>query len=413
LIHPLELFIGLRYTRAKQRNRFASFISVMATLGIILGVAAMITVLSVMNGFGKELRQRILSVVSHVTVESIDGSLGNWKSTQQRLLKSQEVKAVAPYVDGEGLLAKGAKSQGVVIRGIDPGKEKQVSQFADNLVTGNIEALKPGSNSVVLGKVLADTLGAKPGSRVVLITDTGSHNLSSPRLTQLNVVGIFSVGMYQQDKGLVLLNIHDATKIFKTGDEITGLRVRLKDAYQAQVFADRLQEELGDYYIVRNWMDRHSNFFIALQDQKRIMFLVLMLVVSVAAFNIVSTLVMMVTDKQSDIAILRTVGMSPASIMLVFIFQGMLVAAIGVLVGVVLGIFIAANSEIIVHGIEQILNMKLLSPDIYPITDLPSDIQITDIIKITTAAMIVSFLSTIYPAWRAARTQPALALRYE
>jgi len=385
----------------------------MATLGIILGVAAMITVLSVMNGFGKELRQRILSVVSHVTVESIDGSLGNWKSTQQRLLKSQEVKAVAPYVDGEGLLAKGAKSQGVVIRGIDPGKEKQVSQFADNLVTGNIEALKPGSNSVVLGKVLADTLGAKPGSRVVLITDTGSHNLSSPRLTQLNVVGIFSVGMYQQDKGLVLLNIHDATKIFKTGDEITGLRVRLKDAYQAQVFADRLQEELGDYYIVRNWMDRHSNFFIALQDQKRIMFLVLMLVVSVAAFNIVSTLVMMVTDKQSDIAILRTVGMSPASIMLVFIFQGMLVAAIGVLVGVVLGIFIAANSEIIVHGIEQILNMKLLSPDIYPITDLPSDIQITDIIKITTAAMIVSFLSTIYPAWRAARTQPALALRYE
>jgi len=413
LIHPLELFIGLRYTRAKQRNRFASFISVMATLGIILGVAAMITVLSVMNGFGKELRQRILSVVSHVTVESIDGSLGNWKSTQQRLLKSQEVKAVAPYVDGEGLLAKGAKSQGVVIRGIDPGKEKQVSQFADNLVTGNIEALKPGSNSVVLGKVLADTLGAKPGSRVVLITDTGSHNLSSPRLTQLNVVGIFSVGMYQQDKGLVLLNIHDATKIFKTGDEITGLRVRLKDAYQAQVFADRLQEELGDYYIVRNWMDRHSNFFIALQDQKRIMFLVLMLVVSVAAFNIVSTLVMMVTDKQSDIAILRTVGMSPASIMLVFIFQGMLVAAIGVLVGVVLGILIAANSEIIVHGIEQILNMKLLSPDIYPITDLPSDIQITDIIKIITAAMIVSFLSTIYPAWRAARTQPALALRYE
>jgi len=413
LIHPLELFIGLRYTRAKQRNRFASFISVMATLGIILGVAAMITVLSVMNGFGKELRQRILSVVSHVTVESIDGTLGSWKSTQQRLLKSQEVIAVAPYVDGEGLLAKGMKSEGVVLRGIDPVKEKQVSQFADNLVTGNIDALKPGSNGVVLGKVLADALGVKPGSGVVLITDTGSHNLSSPRLTQLKVVGIFNVGMYQQDKGLVLLNIHDAMKIFKKGDDVTGLRVRLKDAYQAQAFADRLQEELGEFYIVRNWMDRHSNFFIALQDQKRIMFLVLMLVVSVAAFNIVSTLVMMVTDKQSDIAILRTVGMSPASIMLVFIFQGMLVAAIGILVGVVLGILIAANSEIIVHGIEQILNMKLLSPDIYPITDLPSDIQITDIVKIITAAMIVSFLSTIYPAWRAARTQPALALRYE
>ena len=385
----------------------------MATLGIILGVAAMITVLSVMNGFGKELRQRILSVVSHVTVESIDGTLGNWKSTQQRLLKNQEVTAVAPYVDGEGLLAKGTESQGVLMRGIDPGKEKQVSQFADNLVTGNIEALKPGTNGVVLGKVLADTLGAKPGSRVVLITDNGGHNLSSPRLTQLKVVGIFSVGMYQQDKGLVLLNIHDAMKIFNTGNDITGLRVRLNDAYQAAAFADRLQEELGESYIVRNWMDRHSNFFIALQDQKRIMFLVLMLVVSVAAFNIVSTLVMMVTDKQSDIAILRTVGMSPASIMLVFIFQGMLVAAIGILAGVGLGIIIAANSEIIVHGIEQILNMKLLSPDIYPITDLPSDIQLADITRIISAAVIVSFLSTIYPAWRAARTQPALALRYE
>jgi len=385
----------------------------MATLGIILGVAAMITVLSVMNGFGKELRQRILSVVSHVTIESIDGKLGHWNSTQQQLLNRAKVIAVAPYVDGEGLLAKGTKSQGVLMRGIDPDQEAQVSQFADKLVTGSIDALKPGANGVVLGNVLADTLGVKPGSRVVLITDTGSHNLSSPRLTQLSVVGTFNVGMYQQDKGLVLLNIHDAMKIFKTGNDITGLRVRLKDAYQARNFAESLQEELGEYYIVRNWMDRHSNFFIALQDQKRIMFLVLMLVVSVAAFNIVSTLVMMVTDKQSDIAILRTVGMSPASIMLVFIFQGMLIAAIGVLVGVILGVVIASNSEIIVHGIEQILSMKLLSPDIYPITDLPSDIQLTDITKIISAALIVSFLSTIYPAWRAARTQPAQALRYE
>ncbi|MDX5151498.1 MAG: lipoprotein-releasing ABC transporter permease subunit [Acidiferrobacterales bacterium] len=413
MIHPLELFIGLRYTRAKQRNRFASFISVMATLGIILGVAAMITVLSVMNGFGKELRHRILSVVSHVTVESIDGSLGNWKSMQQHLLDNANVKAVAPYVDGEGLLAKGTKSQGVVMRGIDPGKEKQVSQFADKLVTGDIDALKPGSHSVVLGKVLAETLGAKPGSRVVLITDTGRSEISSPRLTQLKVAGIFDVGMYQQDKGLVLLNIQDAMKIFSSPGHVTGLRLRLNDAYQARTFAERLQQDLGEFYIVNNWMNRHSNFFIALQDQKRIMFLVLMLVVSVAAFNIVSTLVMMVTDKQSDIAILRTVGMSPGSVMLVFIFQGMLVASIGIIAGVLLGIVIAANSEIIVHGIEQILNMKLLSPDIYPITDLPSDIQLADITKIISAALIVSFLSTIYPAWRAARTQPALALRYE
>jgi len=385
----------------------------MATLGIVLGVAAMITVLSVMNGFGKELRHRILSVVSHVTVESIDGTLGNWRSVQQRLLKSEKVLAVAPYVDGEGLLAKGRHSQGVLMRGIDPEAEKKVSQFADKLVKGNIDALKPGSNGVVLGKVLAETLGAKQGARVVLITDTGTNRLSSPRLTQMKVVGIFDVGMYQQDKGLVLLNIQDATKIFTAQGNITGLRVRLNDAYQARSFAGQLQQELGEFYIVRNWMNRHSNFFIALQDQKRIMFLVLMLVVSVAAFNIVSTLVMMVTDKQSDIAILRTVGMSPTSVMLVFIFQGMLVAVIGIVSGVILGILLAANSEIIVHGIEQVLNMKLLSPDIYPITDLPSDIQLADISKIISAALIVSFLSTIYPAWRAARTQPALALRYE
>jgi lipoprotein-releasing system permease protein len=385
----------------------------MATLGIVLGVAAMITVLSVMNGFGKELRHRILSVVSHVTVESIDGTLGNWKSMQRNLLRSHNVRAVAPYVDGEGLLAKGTKSEGVLVRGIDPVEEKKVSQFADKLVVGSIDELKPESNGVVLGKVLADTLGAKPGSRVVLITDTGKDKLAPPRLIQLKVVGIFSVGMYQQDKGLVLLNLHDAMKIFSTGNSATGLRIRLQDAYQARAFASGLQEELGEFYIVRNWMSRHSNFFVALQDQKRIMFLVLMLVVSVAAFNIVSTLVMMVTDKQSDIAILRTIGMSPASVMLVFMFQGMLVATIGIIAGVLLGILIAANSEIIVHGIELILHMKLLSPDIYPITDLPSDIQLADIVKIVAAALIVGFLSTIYPAWRAARTQPALALQYE
>ena len=390
-----------------------SFISVMTTLGIVLGVASMITVLSVMNGFGKELRHRILSVVSHVTVESIDGRLGSGQALQTRLSSNPEVTAIAPYVDGEGLLAKGATSQGVLVRGIEPGKEAQVSQFADKLVSGNIKSLLPGSNKIVLGRVLAEQLGAKPGSRVVLISDSGQDTLSSPRLSQLRVAGIFNVGMYQQDKGLALMNIQDAMRIFKTNKRVTGLRFRLEDAYQARSFANQLQRELGEFYIVRNWMSRHSNFFVALQDQKRIMFLVLMLVVSVAAFNIVSTLVMMVTDKQSDIAILRTIGMSPASIMFVFIFQGMLVAAIGIFAGVVLGVVIAANSEIIVHGIEQILQMKLLSPDIYPITDLPSDIQLPDILKIVSATLLVGFLSTIYPAWRAARTQPAQALRYE
>jgi len=413
LIHPLELFIGLRYTRAKRRNRFVSFISVMTTLGIVLGVAAMITVLSVMNGFGKELRQRILSVVSHVTVESIDGRLANGSSLLKQLKTVSEVSAVAPYIDGEGLLAKGVRSEGILVRGINPVEEKRVSQFSDKLVKGDIDTLTPGSKNIVLGKVLAEKLGATVGSRVVFIHDTENGNYSSPKLVQLKVSGIFSVGMYQQDKGLALINLQDATNIFAMKNKLTGLRIKLADAYSAQGFAYHLQDQLGEFYIVRNWMSRHSNFFIALKDQKRIMYLVLMLVVSVAAFNIVSTLVMMVTDKQSDIAILRTLGMSPTSVMLVFIFQGMLVALIGIAAGVLIGILLASNSEIIVHGIEQLLHMKLLSPDIYPITDLPSEILLSDIIKIVTSTMVVGFLSTIYPAWRAAKTQPALALRYE
>ncbi len=413
MIHPLELFISLRYTRAKRRNQFVSFISVMATLGIVLGVAAMITVLSVMNGFGKELRDRILSVVSHVTVESASGRLKDWQQIREKYRTAGGVVGIAPYVNGQGLLVKSRNTQGIVFRGINPVDELRVSRFSENLIKGSLENLKPGERGAIVGKTLAGKLNLKIGSAVVLIHDQRTNDQSSPRLHRLIVVGIFQVGMHQQDSGLILLHIDDAMNIVGADNEVSGLRFRLDDAYNARAFSFELEQALSEYTDVNHWMNRHSNFFIALEDQKRIMFIVLMLVVSVAAFNIVSTLVMMVTDKQSDIAILRTIGMTPFSILLIFIFQGLLVAGIGIGIGVGLGVLIASNSELIVHFIERILDLNFLSPEIYPITDLPSEILLSDIINIVLAASIASFLSTLYPAWRAARTQPAMALRYE
>lgn len=413
MIRPLELFIGLRYTRAKRRNQMVSFISMMATIGIVLGVAAMITVLSVMNGFGKELQQRILGVVSHVTVESVRGGLGDWQTLMSRLDDKPGVTGVAPYINGQGLLVKGRHASGVFIRGIDPEKEAKVSQFAENLVSGKLTGLVSGGHGIVLGSALAETLGVQAGSRVVLIHDRRHGEQSSPRLHKLTVVGIFNIGMHQHDSGLALLHIDDAIDIFESPGDISGVRMKLEDAYKARSYAYGLEYELGETYEVNHWMNRHSNFFIALKDQKRILFIVLMLVVSVAAFNIVSTLVMMVSEKQADIAILRTIGMAPLSVMMIFIFQGLLLAAIGIGAGVVLGIAIASNTEVIVHTIERVVNVNFLSPDIYPITDLPSDIRVNDIVNIVLATSVVSFLSTLYPAWRGARTQPAMALRYE
>jgi len=413
MIRPLELFIGLRYTRARKRSQLVSFVSIMSTLGIVLGVAAMITVLSVMNGFGKELRHRILDVVSHVTVEANIGMLDHWRGLGRRIASDESVEAVAPYINTQGLLVKGRKSQGVFVRAIDPALEKSVSGLAGKMVVGKMDDLVSGQHGVILGQTLAKSLGVKTGSSVVLIHNRATDRQSAPRLYRLQVVGIFNVGMYQQDSGLAIMHIDDVAELMGAPGKITGLRIRLHDAYESRFFAYRLEANLGEQYDISHWMRKHSNFFVALEDQKRIMFLVLMLVVSVAAFNIVSTLIMMVTDKQSDIAILRTIGMSPFSVMKIFIFQGMLVATIGIASGVLAGVMLASNSEAIVHGIEYLLGFRILSADIYPITDLPSDIQLADIINIVIAAAVASFLSTLYPAWRAARTQPAQALRYE
>lgn len=413
MIHPLELFIGLRYSRAKRRNQLVSFISVMSTVGIVLGVAAMITVLSVMNGFGKELRHRILGVVSHVNIERVLGNLDNWAALEKKLADNEQVVAMAPYVNGQGMLMKGRYSRGIFVRGIDPAREKQVSQIESRLVQGSLDALQPGQHGIIIGHSLADQLGLETGSPVVLIYSHAGSTRSAPGVYRLKVAGIFNVGMHQQDSGLALMHFRDAMDLFGTAPGVTGLRLRLQDAYAARFFAYQLESELGDDYEIDHWMTRNSNFFIALEDQKRIMFLVLMLVVSVAAFNIVSTLIMLVTDKQSDIAILRTIGMSPGSIMLIFMFQGMLVALIGIATGVGLGVLLALNSEAIVHGIEQLFRISILSADIYPITDLPADIQLHDIASVVIVAAFASFVSTIYPAWRAAGTQPAQALRYE
>jgi len=413
MIHPLELFIGLRYTRAKRRNQFVSFISVMATLGIVLGVAAMITVLSVMNGFGKELKSRILGVVSHVTIQKNRSSLSEWEALRNDLRSKHGITTITPYINGQGMLVRSRNASGVAILGINPADETRSSSFRSQMIKGGLDALVSGADRIVIGKTLAEKLNLDVGSGVVLLQNQGSPERSVPRLIKMQVAGIFDVGMHQQNSGLVLIHLADAQKIFRMGGTVTGLKVQLDDAYRARFVSLELENELGDAFFVRDWMYSHRNFFVALEDQKRIMFIVLMLVVSVAAFNIVSTLVMMVTDKQSDIAILRTIGMKPASVMVIFIVQGLLVASIGIAVGTAAGILIASNSESIVHGIESLTSMNFLSADIYPITDLPSDIQLSDVIQIILASLGVSFLSTLYPAWRAARTRPAEALRYE
>lgn len=410
---PLEAFIALRYTRARRKSQFVSFISVMTTLGIVLGVAAMITVLSVMNGFGRELQHRVLGVVSHVTIEGISGHLTGWKTLAGQVSQRPGVMAWAPYIDGQGMLVRGRQASGVVVRGIAPEQEQEVSTLGDKLVAGKLADLKPGGQGVILGQTLAQNLNAKVGDRVVLVQNTQEQGRLLPRLHRFTVTGLLHVGMHRQDSAMVLMHIDDAARVFRMGGTISGLRFKLEDAWQAPEMALAIEGGLGPQYSVNHWMARHRNFFIALEDQKRIMYIVLLLVVSVAAFNIVSTLVMMVTDKQSDIAILRTMGMTPGGVMRVFMLQGTMIAGIGIALGVVLGLLIAANTESIVHFIERLLDMNFLSPDVYPITDLPSWVQWQDLVSIVSATLFISFLSTLYPAWRAARTRPAEALRYE
>lgn len=410
-----ELFVGLRYTRAKRRNHFISFISLTSMVGIGLGVAALIIVLSVMNGFQQELRTRILGVASHVQMTGPNNVLNDWQNMQSRVQNAEHVQASAPYIMAQGMLSYGQAVQGVLVRGILPAQEAKVADLGEHMRAGELSALRPGEFGIILGTDLARALGVFVGDKVVLLAPQGQFTPTGvvPRLKQFRVVGLFQVGMYEYDAGLALIHMEDAAKLYRMGDTVSGVRLKLDDLFLAPLVSRQLAEQLDGNYYVSDWTQQHANFFRAVQMEKRVMFIILTLIVAVAAFNIVSTLVMAVTDKRADIAIMRTFGASPSSIMKIFIVQGALIGVIGTVLGTLLGIVIALNIDVIVPFIENMLGTKFLAKDVYYISDLPSQLLWSDVVTITVVSFILSLLATLYPSWRAAQTNPAEALRYE
>jgi lipoprotein-releasing system permease protein len=410
-----ELLVGLRFTRAKRRNHFISFISLSSMLGIALGVAALIVVLSVMNGFQKEVRTRILGVASHVQITGADNRLADWQAVAKQVQGHPQVVAAAPFINAEGMLTLDSNVRGAIVRGVLPSLEEKVADIGSHMIEGSLETLAPGEFNIVLGSELARALGARPGDKVTLIAPQGLVTPAGilPRLKQFNVSGIFEVGMFEYDSGLALIDIGDAQKLYTMGDAVSGVRLKLRDLFQAREVAQELSTVLrGDVYIT-DWTRSHANFFRAVQIEKTMMFIILLLIVAVAAFNIVSTLVMAVTDKQPDIAILRTLGASPGGIMKIFVVQGALIGVVGTLIGVVGGVVLALNVDVVVPFLERLLNVHFLSREVYYITELPSDLQKADVVTIALVSLALSFLATIYPSWRASRVNPAEALRYE
>ncbi|QPF73009.1 lipoprotein-releasing ABC transporter permease subunit [Roseateles sp. DAIF2] len=416
---PYELQIGWRYTRAGRggrRNRFISFISGVSMLGIALGVAALIIVLSVMNGFQKEVRDRMLSVIAHVELMSYDGqALPDWQATAARAKENPAVAGAAPFVAAQALIARGEDMRGTVVRGIDPQQEAEVTPLAAQLLKEGVSTrLKSGEWGMVIGGELARQLGVREGDKLTLVTPGGQVTPAgtAPRLKSFNVVGIFHAGHYEYDSGLVLIHLDDAARLFRVAGP-SGVQLKLADVQQARRVGEQLAQSLGPEIRVRDWTRTNANWYDAVQIEKRLMSIILTLIVAVAAFNLVSTLVMTVTDKQSDIAILRTLGASPRSIMGIFMVQGAASGVIGTISGVGLGLLVAFNIDVIVPAIERLLNVSFLPGSIYLISRMPSDPQSADIVPIAITSLILAFLATLYPSWRASRVQPAEALRYE
>lgn len=418
---PYELFIGWRYTRAKRKNHFISFISLTSMIGIALGVAALIVVLSVMNGFQKELRTRILGVASHLEVTGGGNQLSDWQSVAAFTSKQQNVLASAPYISAQAMLSYDQGVQGAIVRGVIPSAEDKVADLGKHMKVGRLEDLRAGEFGIVLGADLAQALGAQIGDKVVLMAPQGQFTPTGvvPRLKQFTLVGLFQIGMYEYDAGLALIHLDDAAKLYRMGDKVSGVRLKVADLFDAPMMAANISDQLNaqanrsnDYY-VSDWTRQHANFFRAVQMEKRVMFIILTLIVAVAAFNIVSTLVMAVTDKRADIAIMRTFGASPSSIMKIFIVQGALIGVIGTALGGLFGILIALNIDTIIPFIENLFNVQFLAKDVYYISDLPSDLIWSDVITIVTVSFFLSLLATLYPSFKASRINPAEALRYE
>ena len=413
---PYELAVGLRYTRARKgsgRNAFISFIALISMAGIALGVAALIVVLSVMNGFQQELRNRILSVASHIEVRGTP-ALADWEAVAKTALGDPRVTGAAPFITGQAMLSAGDVNRGVLMRGIDPAREDEVADIGKHMRAGSLADLKPGEFGIVLGAELARSLGVRVGETVVAITPQGTVTPAGtlPRVKSFKVVGLFEIGMYEFDSGLAIIDLDDARRLYRV-DGVTGVRLKIDDLFAAPAVARSLARQIGVDAELRDWTQSHANFFRAVAIEKRVMFIILTLIIAVAAFNIVSAQVMLVTDKQADIAILRTLGASPASILAIFLIQGALIGVIGTLIGVAGGILLALNVETVVPLIERVFGITFLDKSVYYISDLPSDLQRADVVTIALIALFLALVATLYPSWRAARVNPAAALRYE
>jgi lipoprotein-releasing system permease protein len=409
-----ELMIGLRYTRAKRRNRFISFISLISMAGIALGVMVLIVVLSVMNGFQTEVRTRILGVASHLQISGADGTLRDWQSVARIASGHPRVLAAAPYVQAQGMLSSDRGARGVAVRGVLPQAEERVADFAKHMVRGSLDALRPGAYNIVLGADLARALGVLPGDKIALIAPQGIITPAGvvPRLKQFTVAGTFDVGFNEADAGLALINLDDAQKLYQMGDAVSGVRLKLHDLFEAPRVGRELMADMPELF-AWDWGRSHPNLFRAVQIEKRMMFIILTMIIAVATFNVVSTLVMLVTDKQSDIAILRTLGAPPGSILRIFMVQGAVIGVLGTLIGVACGVLLALNVETVVPALEAVLGFKFLSKDVYLIPELPSEVHLDDVIGVGIISLALAFLATVYPSWRASKVNPAEALRYE
>jgi lipoprotein-releasing system permease protein len=414
-LRPYELFIGLRYTRAKRRTHFISFISLISMLGIALGIAALITVMSVMNGFEKEIRARILGAAAHIQIVGPEQGMADWESIARVAKDNPEVVAAAPFVNAQGLLSTGSAVRGVFVRGIVPELEEKVADFGTHMRAGSLDALRPGGFGIVLGIGIARALQLHVGDKVTLISPQGQVTPAGlmPRLKQFTVVGIFAMDHNEFDSALALARLEDTQVLYRMESNVSGVRLKVRDIDRAPTVARAIAQKLPPDTYTSDWTQQNVNYFRAIQIEKRMMFIILTLIIAVAAFNLVSTLVMVVTDKHPDIAILRTLGASPGSIMKIFVVQGAVIGIIGTLLGVGIGILLALNIDTVVPFIERAFNFQILSREVYYISELPSDLHWQDVWSVAGVSLVLAFVATIYPSWRASRVNPAEALRYE
>lgn len=410
-----EWLIGTRYLRSAQRRGFVSFVAAMSGIGLMLGVAVLIVVLSVMNGFERELRARILSVTSHATLMGLEGALPDWRGARTAALQTPGVRAAVPYIEAQSMLANGPRVVGSAIRGIDPVEEKQTAGLANRIIAGRLDTLVAGGYRIILGSALAEELGVKQGDSVVVIAPEGTATPDGlmPRMRRFTVAGLFESGMYEFDRGLALVHIADAARLYRLGEQVTGVRLELDDAFRAPTLVRDLALKLGGGFFVSDWTRNHANFFRSIELTKSLMFVILLMIVGVAAFNIVATLVMIVKEKQADIAILRTLGAGPRNILATFAVQGTLIGLVGTLAGAALGVLISLNVEQLVQGLERLTGMEFLDAKVYFMSDLPAFVEWQDVLQVCGVAFLLCALATLYPAWRASRTAPAEALRHD